>query len=69
MTIHRILLVLAGAASTAVIAFASSMAQGSALTGVSMHGATPLWLKMLVCLWITYGLGMLLGSALWNRGR
>lgn len=69
MTAYRLSLLLAGAAATAVIAFASVIAHGAALIrdGTAARLPVPLGLAVLVLLLLTYGVGLGLGWLLWGR--
>lgn len=71
VTAHRLSLFLAGAAATAVIAFASVIAHGPALIrdGAAARLPVPLGLAMLALLLLVYGIGVALGWLLWARKR
>lgn len=69
MTAYRLSLLLAGAAATAVIAFASVIAHGPALVrdGSAARLPVSLGLAMLALLLLVYGLGVGIGWLFWGR--
>ena len=69
VTAYRLSLLLAGAAATVVIAFASVIAHGPALVhdGSAARLPVPLGLAMLAMLLLVYGVGVGLGWLLWGR--